>query len=334
MADFPRKRAILIGVDAYERLTPLRYSGRDVTQIASSLTSSLKFREEDILQFTATSNLKPNRSAIIDNLGRFVAQKVDPDELLLFYFSGHGVIDHGDGKDYLLPIDASPFAFAATGLSVDYVVERLCSTKCRNVVMFIDACREAVAGAKGAASIGASSREMLEREGVVTFFACDPQEKSYEIDDIQHGSFSYCLLDVISNGTCTTVGAVDRHLSQAVPELNSRYHKPLQRPFTVIKPAEKSELTIFYSTAKERVVVGNLVRLMDRLGERLVNGDLDEKIFNDAIETITRASVAPVLDPLDVKRMRFIEAFCNGTLSATAFRVAWQALDRWKSAEL
>src|SRR5207248_1520820 len=102
--------------------------------------------------------------------------------LLVFYFSGHGMSHNG--KDYLLPIKASPYALSETGIKVETLVEKLAATGCKNIVMFIDACREATDGAK---SIGLEdTRNAVERAGIVTFFSCDSKDKSYEIDQLQH----------------------------------------------------------------------------------------------------------------------------------------------------
>lgn len=84
--------------------------------------------------------------------------------------------DPDQGEDYLLPIDATTNDLRETGLSVTYITKKLGSTGCKNIVMFIDACRQTVEGAKGVGSIGEASKAALERDGIVTFFSCDPRE--------------------------------------------------------------------------------------------------------------------------------------------------------------
>src|SRR5205814_7724741 len=95
--------------------------------------------------------------------------------------------------------------------------------------------------------LGEISREAVDREGLVTFFSCDPKEKSYEIDELRHGVFTYCLLEAIKGGQCPTVALLDKYLDSEVPKLNKKYGKNLQRPWLVIKPQDKSELTVFYN---------------------------------------------------------------------------------------
>src|SRR5262245_45940573 len=108
MAGFARKRAILIGVDQYKYLTPLHFCCVDAGGIGRAFRESLQFAKEDILEFTLDSEYEPERSVIIHYLGEFLKREIVEDELLVFYFSGHGMIDSEEKKDYLLPLDASP----------------------------------------------------------------------------------------------------------------------------------------------------------------------------------------------------------------------------------
>jgi uncharacterized caspase-like protein len=146
---FPRQRAILIGADQYSHIQELKYSGNDVRDIARLLRDSLDFEKADILEFTADAELTPQRSMILHHLYEFLKRDIKPDELLLFYFSGHGMMDPKSREDYLLPVDATPNELRDTGISVTGLTNRLIETGCRNIVMFIDACREVVGVAAG-----------------------------------------------------------------------------------------------------------------------------------------------------------------------------------------
>lgn len=228
MPTFSRKRAILIGADKYRRFASLDYSGKDVRDISKAFRDSLQFRDEDILEFTVESQLKPERTEILHNIGEFLKGPMKEDELLVFFFSGHGMIDEKNKKDFLLPIDASPNALTDTGLDVKTIADTLGNTGCANIVMFIDACREEVRdpnGAKspidttGAKSVGHFSEDVVKRDGMVTFFSCAPQDRSYEIADLKNGSFTHCLLKAIASGECSTVEQVDNYLRSSVPPL-------------------------------------------------------------------------------------------------------------------
>jgi uncharacterized caspase-like protein len=307
---FPRQRAILVGADRYQHVQELKYSGKDVRDMARLFRDSLEFDKTDVLEFTTDAELKPERSTILHHVGEFLKRDIKPDELLLFYFSGHGMIDSesSEGEDYLLPVDATPNELSDTGISVTRLTKRLIATGCRNIVMFIDACRENLDGAKGTNSFGEASKKALERDGIVTFFSCDRRERSYEIGELEQGSFTHCLMNAIQQGDCSTVEAIDRYLRDNVPLVNQKYKKPLQRPFTIIQPAEKAQLAIFYSEMKRGTVVDRYLAFQEQLGDIIIGGDdVDDRSFNEAIDFLERLRVPCALSPEDKKRLAFIE---------------------------
>lgn len=332
MADFSRKRAVVIGVDEYQHITPLKYCGSDAREVASAFRDSLEFKEEDILVLTTDSPHKPNRNDIIREVGTFLQQDIKDDELLVFYFSGHGMRDPRSKRDYLLPLDASLVDAKEEGLSVEYLVDKLSDTGCKNIVMFIDACREDFdegGKAVGTSGVGEFSRGAVDREGLVTFFSCDPKEKSYEIEELGHGSFTYCLLEAIKKGDCATVALIDKFLGNEVPRVNKRYGKTLQRPFTVIKPQEKSELKLFYNVLAARASNRKYEDLITVLADFFARKSLEVKLFDEAVVLIDRARDPDVsLSADELARFNFLEALAEKRLSPTSIKAAWEAFDR------
>ena len=296
--------------------------------MARLFRDSLEFDKTDVLEFTTDAELKPQRSTIVHHVSEFLKRDIKPDELLLFYFSGHGIIDSESSEDYLLPVDATPNELSETGISVTWLTKRLSATGCRNIVMFIDACRESLDGAKSAISFGEASKKALERDGIVTFFSCERREQSYEIGELEHGSFTHCLMNAIQQGDCSTVEAIDRYLRDNVPLVNQKYKKPLQRPFTIIKPAEKAQLAVFYSEMKRGTVLDRYLALQEMLGEMIGGDVLDKRVFSEAIEFLERLKVPCVHSQDDKKRLAFIEDVCSSTFTPRAFCVAWDALRR------
>jgi hypothetical protein len=134
-------------------------------------------------------------------------------------------------------------------------------------------------------------------------------------------------LDAIADGQCATIAATDKYLRDKVPLMNQKYNKPPQLPFTIIQPAEKGELAIFYRDI-QRPVAGAYDQLYEKLGVLFVDSGLDEKCFNEAVLLLDALMAAPAVPPLDKKRLAFVEALCGGKLSASAFKVAWRAIQR------
>jgi Caspase domain len=61
----------------------------------------------------------------------------DADSLLIFYYSGHAIVDR-DGMFWLLPVDGDPASPAITGISTSEIKQRLTLTPARTRLLFID----------------------------------------------------------------------------------------------------------------------------------------------------------------------------------------------------
>ena len=79
-------------------------------------------------------------------------------------------------------------------------------------------------------------------EAVITFYSCNANQKSWEIDALQHGAFTYALLEGLNSrgeGNCATVERLARHLYHRVPQLNTNYKQQLQNPYFKADPPYK-----------------------------------------------------------------------------------------------
>lgn len=328
MEEFPRKRAFLIGVDEYKRVSPLRYCGNDARSLGKTFRDALRFRPEDVLELTVGSPLKPARDEILHQLGEFLKADVAENDLLLFYFAGHGMMDPDRGRDYLLPLDASPHDLAATGIAVEHIVRKLTATVCKNIVIFIDACRQELQGARALPLVGEFSKKAVERDGLVTFFSCDPKERSYEITDLKHGSFTHCLLEAIEKGEYSTVEAMDRYLRDEVPLVNAKFSMPVQRPFTIVQPTDKLKLAVFYSEKKKQQATNRYENLYDRLANLYASNFLEIKVYSGAADFLERTKDIVELTGVDAAKMKSIVALYEGDLRPGPFCRAWSEYER------
>jgi hypothetical protein len=139
-----------------------------------------------------------------------------------------------------MPIDADPGNVEETAIPVSYVTERLRCCGAENVLLLLDACRNE--GARDGQGVGAERQA-----GVVTLSSCSPNERSYEIAELQHGAFTYSLLEGLrlqGETNCATVERLDQHLRFRVPELCGKYRKPRQTPYAHAEPIEKRHLIL------------------------------------------------------------------------------------------
>ena len=240
--------AICVGIDRYDNLQSLQYAKRDAEALREFFEKEAGF---DKVYFFAedappipTDFGEPMRSMPSGGtLRRFLRVRFEhkflkPSDNFWFFFAGHGRRERD--RDYIMPIDADPGNVDETAIPVGYITERLRRCGADNVVLLLDACRNE--GARDGQGIGAEIHS-----GVVTIASCSPSERSYEIAELQHGAFTYSLLEGLrlqGETNCATVERLDLHLRVRVPELCAKYGKPRQTPYTHAKPIEKLHLIL------------------------------------------------------------------------------------------
>lgn len=95
-----RKKALIIGVSDYNILKPLAFCKND----GGEMVEVLKSREYEISEtckLIGEVESSSMRSAIY---GFFRNKNIKPKDILIFYYSGHGVLD-AYGDHYLAPSD-------------------------------------------------------------------------------------------------------------------------------------------------------------------------------------------------------------------------------------
>ncbi|BAZ30153.1 hypothetical protein NIES4074_26090 [Cylindrospermum sp. NIES-4074] len=131
---------------------------------------------------------------------------------------------------------------------MDFVTQRLRRCGADNVVLFLDACRNE----RSRSGLGIGG----EHQGVITFYSCSSQQKSWEIEQLQHGSFTHALLEglrINGEGNCATVERLQEYLKRRVPAINQDYGKIPQNPYAVAEPATKLHLILLpqYATLND-----------------------------------------------------------------------------------
>ncbi|BAZ00044.1 hypothetical protein NIES37_40270 [Tolypothrix tenuis PCC 7101] len=231
-----RNWAIVVGINTYDNLLPLKYAQLDAEAMATWFKEA-KF--DQVFVFTENS---PSISQVatysvsspiptqptyarfqraLDVL--FENPLLKPEDNFWFFFAGHG--KRYANKDYLMFLDSNPQAVDRTAISVNDVTEKLLCSGAGNVVLFLDACRDEPS--RSGDGIGGKY------QGVITFYSCKPNQKAYEIEELQHGAFTYSLLEGLrlqGEANCATVERLAQHLTYQVPAVNSRYGKAVQNP--------------------------------------------------------------------------------------------------------
>jgi len=278
-----RRWAFVVGASGYTNFKRLSYAGADAIEFMDYLMKYLNFDRRRIVLLTdeqgSDADHEPTFSQIFHALGLlssgrlFAEREIEPiaeDDLVVFYFSGHGLRTE-EGKQFLLPVEASDVSVAKTSVPLDEILNEIENLPCRHKILFIDACRadlDQVAGAKGlAAEVGFGGE--VDRPGLALFYSCDPKQRSFEVDHLKHGTFTYELLQAMTHEGVNTLGELDEYLTSRVPKLNAKHRKPLQQPFCVLNPSDMRGIPLFQLILEEGVTDDDeLIAMANELYER------------------------------------------------------------------
>lgn len=229
--------AILVGVDSYEDTAnygALRLCVKDVEAIREQLVAG-GFDPTRIRLLTDQTNEKPTRANILTAL-KSVANATEPDDLLLFYYSGHG--DEASEESYLVARDGRHLTLSDTAVSISRVKKYMDCAAARAKVIILDACHSgADIGGKGPKSMTAEfiNRVFEQAEGMAILASCKQGQLSYESRDIGQGVFTHSLLKALSGEAdrdekgFVTVQDASRHVVDGV-KLWASQHNTSQTP--------------------------------------------------------------------------------------------------------
>ncbi|MBD2519304.1 N-acetylmuramoyl-L-alanine amidase [Nostoc sp. FACHB-973] len=254
-----RNWAIVIGINHYENLRSLNFAKRDASVMAAWFQQEAKFNH--VFLFTDDSppiaaNPPIPTQPTFGHVRRFLRAQFEniqspllkPEDNLWFFFAGHG--NRYKDQDYLMFSDSDPGDIEHTAISVDFITQRLRRSGADNVVLFLDACRDE--SSRGGLGIGEQKYQ-----GVITFYSCTANQKSWEIEQLQHGSFTHSLLEGLGlqgEANCATVERLAQYLDYQVPAVNTRYGKPAQNPYLQAEPPYKMYFILLEQTATLRDV--------------------------------------------------------------------------------
>jgi hypothetical protein len=222
--------ALLVGVNAYEDeyISDLHVSVADTTAVAQRIEGQYQAVR---LLTDATAKRLPTRANILSELSTLSAA-ADENDLLLFYFSGHGIAL--DGESYLAPADAKLAALRHTAIAIRDVRQILEQSPARAKVIIIDACH---AGASIGKATTIMAPEFIQRvfaqaEGMVVFCSCKQGQQSWEWPGKRQSVFTHYLLEALDGHAdydqkgFVTVTDANRYVVDQVKQWSVKHNAP------------------------------------------------------------------------------------------------------------
>lgn len=230
-----KKYALLIGIDDYVKMRPLRYAKNDIEALREQLYK-IGFKKENVFCLKCGGSAKemPSKEAIMTTIEHVIglAEKGD---ILFLAMTGHG-IEAGDGTARFCPFDADPQNLLTTTVPISDIFEGIERCKATFKLMMIDACREDPF--RGRHAGGAKMVDTLDNppKGCVLLQSCAKGELSLEDDQFKHGIFTYYFIEGLSGKAADKEGRITLLglMSYAGDKTRRRAYeieRSLQRPY-------------------------------------------------------------------------------------------------------
>ena len=179
-----RKLALLIGNDTYEdsAFSRLAVPTHDIRALAEVLS------DPEIAGFDQVTPVENQTAGELKITMEKFLQNAAADDLLVVYFSGHGLRNQNDGRLYLAVKDTRQQTLRSTGISSAFVTEVLDDCLCRRQILILDCCYSGafVAGAKGVAGESIDTRGAFGSQGFgrIILSASDETQYAWEGENV------------------------------------------------------------------------------------------------------------------------------------------------------
>jgi hypothetical protein len=234
-----RKKALIVAVSDYRNshLRNLDFCEKDGKEMNKVLESV----GYDNLNLVGMVNHQRMMDAIWDF---FTDSHLKTDDILIFYYSGHGIPDIS-GKVYLASSETDPDAPFRRGFSFDDLTDAINRSNSTKIVTILDCCysgaakigkgRENVAAIKGATAVN-EKKGNLEGNGRYLLAASQSFQEAYELSEKGNSIFTYYLLqglkgnkDVVDIKGDVTPTSLGKYVYNKIVNL-AEGKKPKQKP--------------------------------------------------------------------------------------------------------
>ncbi|MFZ5693637.1 MAG: caspase family protein [Pseudomonadota bacterium] len=208
------RKALVIGIDHYQRITPLSGCVNDAHGVKAMLDrhadGSVNFGVRLITGTGESGSVE--RSELRDAVRELFA---DDSEIALLYFAGHGYIDATGG--FLCSSDSQ---WGDDGLSLQDVMTFASQSPSKNKIIVLDCCHSGIAGERPLAPKLAEIQE-----GMTILTASTAEQYSQEVDG--GGVFTNLFIDALGGSAANLVGeitpgAVYAHIDQSLGPWSQR----------------------------------------------------------------------------------------------------------------
>jgi hypothetical protein len=248
------KKALVISTSEYKFLEPLvfcRNDGEQMCQVLESLNYHIS--NNKLIGKVGADQM---RKTMIEF---FRSSTVKPDDTLLFYYSGHGLIDEF-GDAYLAPFEIEPSAPDKEGILFDELTRLMNKSNSTKIVTILDCCYSGAArigkgieeenANLGRLAIDKASQKLRSGEGRCILAASQAYQKAFDTAEQNQSLYTYYLLKglrgnekAVDKTGCVTPDSLGKYVYNTIMSLPSD-KRPNQKP--VKKIEESGDIILAY----------------------------------------------------------------------------------------
>ncbi|PSB22008.1 hypothetical protein C7B65_00920 [Phormidesmis priestleyi ULC007] len=213
---------LLVGVNHYQdtHLPSLQYPALDCQGLADALTEATQeFPQREIRTHHDFGADVPKLESVRQTLQQMVTD-AQPQDTVLVYFSGHGVLDDRTQQAVLCLADTQKDRLLETGFAVAELLNLLGQCAARQQVIWLDACHSGgmtLRSAKGQSILSNPTAQMMnvlgqraaQSQGFYALLSCDRAQQSWEFPELGHGVFTYFLMRGLRGEAADAQGTIE-----------------------------------------------------------------------------------------------------------------------------
>ena len=243
---------LLVGVNQYQdsqNLTSLQYSALDCKGLGEALKeATASFASKEVIIHHDFVSQRPQLAAVQQGI-QHIVKSAGKDDTILFYFSGHGVLETRTQQVTLCLADTDTQQLLETGLPLNNLLQQLSGCAASQQLIWLDACHSGGMTLRGTASSANPSSQLVEvlrhkaaeSKGFYALLSCDRAQQSWEFPELGHGVFTYYLMKGLRGEAADSQGVIEADaLYQYVYHQTLRYIDKTNQQIRLINQQKSS----------------------------------------------------------------------------------------------
>ena len=245
---------LLVGVNQYqdeENIPSLQYSALDCQGLGEALEEATEsFKAKEMFVHHDFVSRKPQLEEVRKTL-QLIITTAQPDDTILFYFSGHGILETKTQQVVLCLNDTHKDRLLDTGLALNDLLQQLDNCAASQKLVWLDACHSGGMTLRGTSRVFLADptsqlvkvlrHQASQSKGFYALLSCDQTQQSWEFPELGHGVFTYYLMRGLRGEAADSQGVIEADaLYQYVYHQTLRYIDKTNQQIRLINQQKSS----------------------------------------------------------------------------------------------